>query len=207
MESVVKERPILFSAPMVRAILEDRKTQTRRILKQAVGPSLSVDVENEAGVAVLSWLQGVGPGYDVGESIERVRCPYGVPGDHLYVRETWAYHPDYPESTQRAIYRAERGVEYDVDRWTPSIHMPRWASRIDLQITNVRVERLQEISEADAEQEGCAPSFEDEFGIVHGQPQYKFGFRKLWEEINGTGSWDLNPFCWVIDFKRAEKTN
>ena len=85
----MKERPILFSGAMVRAILDGRKTQTRRVLKQAVGPSLSVGIEEEPGVAELSWLSGPGPGYDVEETIKRVACPYGQPGDRLWVRETW----------------------------------------------------------------------------------------------------------------------
>jgi hypothetical protein len=207
----MKERPILFSAPMVRAILDGTKMQTRRVLKQATGPSLSVGMDDEAtGVAELSWLYGDGPGYDVHETIKRVSCPYGQATDRLWVRESfWGCdlhgHGDQP----CVVYDDEwHGKEYSpaaARPWArkfgriPSIHMPRDCSRITLEITDVRVDRLQDISEADAIAEGapwaacCAPQ----------EGSHKAGFAKLWESINGAGSWDKNPWLWVIEFKRV----
>ncbi len=159
------DRPILFSAPMVRALLSGTKTQTRRVLKQATGPSLSVGMDDdEPGVAALSWLWGDGPGHDVHETIKRVRCPYGQPGDRLYLRETWqavngndrARHiVTHPAPDRGWIeYAATPRIDEPAYKWRPSIHMPRWASRITLDVTGIRVERLQDISEADAIAEG-----------------------------------------------------
>lgn len=171
----MKERPILFSAPMVRAILDGRKTQTRRVVKlrngQYMPPSEKADING--------WRQMLR------------NCPYGQPGDRLWVRET---HFDAKRLNEgRILYRADG----DVSRfgWTPSIHMPRSASRITLEVTGVRVERLQDISEADAVAEG----------VVWEQGQTAINvFETLWESINGAGSWDANPWVWVVEFKRAK---
>lgn len=128
------------------------------------------------------------------------------------MRETWGYHPDYPESARRVCYRADIGHEHDGIRWRPSIHMPRLASRITLEITGVRVERLQEISEADAVAEGCArlplqdgpgawwSADVDAGPALHGRTA-RDAYRLLWESINGPGSWGENPWVWVIAFK------
>lgn len=208
----IKERPILFSSAMVRALLrdEDPKTQTRRVFKQAVGPSLSVDCD-ERGVAELSWLHGDGPGHEVHERIERLPCPYGVPGDHLYVRETWQHsnHPFGPyEPDCDVFYRAdylddplgpdlERSKDGIRRQWRPSIHMPRAASRITLEVTGVRVERLQDIGESDAQAEGVGLSDDQIY-------PYTFAFATLWEQLNGKGSWSADPYVWVVEFKRIE---
>ena len=205
------ERPILFSAPMVRAILAGTKTQTRRFLKQAVGPSLSVGIEDEPGVAELSWLHGDGPGHEVHETIKRVPCPYGQLGDRLWVRETWAYGIHAMAAARDEdgpfVYAATDSVQGRLcERWRPSIHMPRSASRITLEITGVRVERLQEISQADAEAEGV---IEWSWGALSPEsheymlPASKF--EMLWESINGAGSWDANPWVWVVEFKRGNE--
>ncbi len=204
----MKEKPILFSAPMVRAILEGRKTQTRRIVKPQP-----------------LWVADPSVPFKTADCDPRgiIRCPYGQPGDRIWVRETWAYHPDFPEATHRAIYRAEKGVENDVDRWRPSIHMPRWASRILLEVTGIRVERLNDISEVDSLSEGILSVRSDEFEADHFKdwkkrfdaavssgekppvgPSPKESFKVLWESINGTGSWEANPFVWVIEFKRID---
>lgn len=205
----MKERPILFSAPMVRAILAGTKTQTRRIVK-------SEHVE-DADIWAYSaerdlWESGLGtdaPGrFGHGEW---VRCPYGKPGDKLWVRETFC-HRD-PE------YHPERGYWYaatdDVDdpRWTPSIHMPRRASRITLNVTNVRVERLQDISEEDAKAEGVRPFLEthDRFspeqridGDSVTEKPHRTAFVCLWDEINGDRAlFASNPWVWVVEFKQA----
>lgn len=217
----MKERPVLFSAPMVRAILDGRKTVTRRVLKQATGLSLSVGMsDDDAGVAELSWLWGDGPGYDVHETIKRVACPYGVRGDRLYVREAWAAPHAYDHLPPRLIPQDAR-IHYAAteDRggllWRPSIHMPRWASRITLEVTGVRCERLRDISEADAQAEGVERTvtgdgwrrYADPSWEAVGLPPFadaRSSFRSLWEHINGPGSWEANPWVWVVSFRRLD---
>lgn len=176
----MKNHPILFSAPMVRAILDGSKTQTRRAIK----PQPRV----LAG-ELLCWRDDAMTNEEL-----VVRCPYGAPGDRLWVRETWA-----PLTTGYA-YRADTIWNAPpADRWRPSIHMPRLASRITLQITGVRVQRLQEISESDAISEGIGESgYQDVFGgnaVAH--------YHRLWNVINGIGSWEENPWVWVVEFKRV----
>jgi hypothetical protein len=203
--STRKERPILFSGPMVRAILAGRKTQTRRIIKNQ------------------EWYNLKGEYGDRLRSVDR--CPYGTAGERLWVRETWTpdHSPFYPHFP--VAYRADAGFDYERNergetyspeqkawfpyRWRPSIHMPRWASRITLEITGVRVERLQDISEADAMAEG-AERPELSPAELHGMPvhpmtgSYADGFRDLWQSINGPGSWDKNPWVWVVEFRKLE---
>ncbi len=198
-----RERPILFSPPMVRAILAGTKTQTRRMVK---------------GIPLLWLSQSVGFTPEFVALPDNDACPYGEPGDRLWVRETWS--PDPPIDSSWAStewngcgrridgvperFQHPRFCNYSADWlhgpivWRPSIHMPRWASRITLEVTGVRVERLQDISEADAMAEG-AP-----WGAC-GSPQEgsrKAGFAKLWDSINGPNSWDANPWVWAINFKR-----
>jgi hypothetical protein len=156
----MKERPILFSTPMVSAILEGRKTQTRRILKN---PEVSMQ-----------------------------NCPYGKPGDLLWVRETWGIEK---RKEKRIVFKA-RMNDYPIqdDRWRPSIHMPKDAARIWLKLTEVRVERLQDITEKDAIAEGI----EDESPYFYNP---KYSFISLWESINGEGSFYQNPWVWVLTFE------
>lgn len=200
----MKERPILFSGPMVRAILEGRKTQTRRVVK----PQPSGQIAN----------YGHGHWSDPQESGERyIKCPYGVPSDRFWVRETFGlctgvYSSRWPAGT--VAYRADHGVthagsEYDLMRWRPSIHMPRALSRIELEITGVRVERLQVISEADAIAEGLKNSIHEHgtyWGIEHAdvwELDPRLTFKRLWDSINGErASWASNPWVWAIEFKR-----
>lgn len=209
----MKERPILFSAPMVRAILEGRKTQTRRVVKGFALEWLTMQNGFNAKFVALP---------------ENHLCPYGAPGDRLWVRETFRFtdvlDQDSPsrvgERCVDAGYRtpwAPLQFEADVRRmnWEhigtpphdgppmpgklrPAIHMPRWASRIMLDVTAVLVERLQDISIADCISEG----------IARGGPENPDGiereeYRALWEQINGPDSWDVNPWVWVVDFKRV----
>ena len=216
-----KEHPILFSGAMVRAILDGRKTQTRRVVKPQPD-----EVFERSGDVLLAW----------GEEARSVsvQCPYGAPGDLLWVRETHAYiwpapvdngmvyDDEHPEG--RPIRRDECEVEYRADtgnaypgdwppedargnseapKWSPSIFMPRWASRLTLRVTDVRVERLQSISEADAEAEGAEPILVPPDG---GSCPFCEGFRRLWDSINakrGHG-WDTNPWVWVVSFERVE---
>ena len=187
----MKERPILFSGPMVRAILEGRKTQTRRIVKvrgglEYIGPK---GCEHEPD----SW--GYPHPCDDGylTLADGIKCPYGKPGDRLWVRETWA-PAEWPPTGPPAVYRADEGMF--ASQWKPSIHMPRAVSRITLEVVSVRVERLQDISEEDALAEGIT--------LVERGTSPVDQFNKLWESINGPGSWEANPWVWVVEFKRIE---
>lgn len=199
----MKERPILFSAPMVRAILDGRKTQTRRAYKNRKHPDFGCDI---AASELVREAQHV---------IDRA-CPYGQPGDRLWVRETWS-----SDDGKTAWYRAD-GETYNAGLpWRPSIFMPRWASRITLEITGVRVERLNEISTEDAIAEGTPVTWGDwrgqapewalrSIGPEYGSPGSHLwdnrttvkNYGLLWESINGAGSWAANPWVWCIEFKR-----
>lgn len=200
----IKERPILFSAPMVRAILAGQKTQTRRAVKpQAITPSLLTEG---------AWKDA--------STGKPVRCPYGEPGDRLWVREAFAhYYHDNSEPPFRSpddvAYKADefKPDEYVYGTWKPSIHMPRWASRILLEIVSVRVERLQDISESDCWEEGIEEVMHDFDELGQAQMAKRLGcciddakplYAQLWESINGAGSWDANPWVWVVEFKRVE---
>lgn len=192
----MKERPILFSGAMVRALLAGTKTQTRRVVKPLPitlnrdTNSLEVDDENIAN----------------GRFAKQVPCPYGQTGDRLWVRETWAYgiHAMAAKRDENGpfVYAAEGTTQGRLcDRWRPSIYMPRWASRITLEITDVRVERLQDISPDDCIAEGAWPIAHRELGRGH---EAVATYQTLWESINGPGSWDANPWVWVVEFRRIE---
>ena len=206
--SQVKERPILFSAPMVRAILEERKTVTRReVKKRAALDCLAAGFEPE-----FLALPG-----------NADLCPYGKPGDRLWVRETWYcdhfevmrgpyLKPDDLDVSEAIddgtlVYAADGLTPYEADQpiWKPSIHMPRWASRILLEITAVRVERLQDISRADIRAEGlqCPPELASDDVSPNYRDWYPAAWRELWESINGADSWTTNPWVWVVEFKRV----
>jgi hypothetical protein len=189
----MKERPILFSAPMVRALLDGMKTQTRRIADDFIG---------FAGSGQPLTVRG-------GSPCEYV-CPYGQPGDRLWVREAWKAHSVFDNVPPRDIpktcvwYPADSGY-MPGSRARPSIHMPRWASRITLEIVSVRVERLQDISEADALAEGVS----DTGSMITGDGANEISgpiaeYAVLWESINGHRSWEANPWVWVVEFKRVE---
>jgi hypothetical protein len=185
----MKERPILFSGPMVRAILDGSKTQTRRVVKDAQPAGIGRCHWSNTGWAHLRLSGGC--------SCQPVHCPYGAPGDRLWVRETWAHERDgtgCPDDTG-FLYRAtDPGWDDEGTglRWRPSIFMPRIASRILPDITDVRVQRLQEISDEDARAEGYDRS--------HAFPREWFAL--LWERIHGPGSWHANPWVWAITFQR-----
>lgn len=185
----MKERPILFSAPMVRAILAGTKTMTRRIVK---GAPVYVDPEPKYEPGTWGFTGGSYP-----ESGRVVRCPYGVPGDRLWVRETWG------PLAGGVTYRATANTEsHDGNRWTPAIHMPRWASRISLEVTAVRVERLQAITPSDAIAEGAFG--EDRYHTEPPLPYPVATFKALWDSINGERApWASDPWVWVVGFRRV----
>lgn len=192
---IVAERPILFSAPMVRAILSNAKTQTRRVVKDTGLYAIDAAIHGpETAARELLALA--------------TRCPYGQPGQKLWVRETWRERV--PDQDGRTLdYRADHTSEDPCDvPWRPSIHMPRAASRITLEVTGVRVERLRDISEADAIAEGIERSGECNWRD-YGDPHNDFtsarrSYRSLWDQINGDGAWAANPWVWVVEFKRVE---
>jgi hypothetical protein len=225
-----KERPILFNGEMVRAILEGRKTQTRRVVKPH--PDLHerkhrwafVIDQGELKYGKAPWRKSDPHNFYVENGI---KCPFGKPGDRLWVRETFSEtdcacsgDPLYRNQCiyckgkgYGLAYRADVGKsEYYPFKWRPSIHMPRWASRITLEITDVRVERLNDISEEDAKAEGVFGyssesgtsgwGEDDPSGKVQVPYVYKrkWAFKHLWNSVYGT--WKENPFVWAITFKR-----
>lgn len=259
MTDTVKERPILFSGPMIRAILAGTKTQTRRIVK---GPNADIVNDYE-----LRGLQDYPDGTTRAvfdhhtEEPFSVRCPYGKPGDRLWVKETWGLFDrtsfggaeGYGVAWRATHPGLEDGVEWidgpddwgypqapaspslvPRDTWRPSIHMPRWASRLTLEVTDRRVERLHDISEEDAIAEGVERPVVDghvlgwENYLWHGNRdapqkyrdawewQYstygadrenaaRLSFSSLWASINGPESWAANPWVWVVSFRRVER--
>lgn len=243
----MKERPILFSASMIRALLAGRKTQTRRAIK----PQPDFVMKEPLTSSITSGFAAVRTPDDerLGRLGRVIPCRYGLPGDRLWVRETFTgcggpalQWPDKPRSITNAKARQSDGslwsasesepvhVWYRADvakppmahlRWTPSIHMPRWASRITLELTEVRAERLQEISNPDAIDEGVM-TLDDAWIATH-FPLYWFDrvntpprmkppigptpaerYQALWEDINGAGSWDADPWVWAVSFRCVE---
>jgi hypothetical protein len=223
----IKERPILFSGPMVRAILGGRKTQTRRIMKPQPASIGTLWVSQD-----VSWSDGQLPI----KSMIAEQCPYGRPGDRLWVRETWrmpvCFDHESPATVGKrcvdAGYRKPWSpIRYEADgddkffelindfggawgKTRVSIHMPRWAVRITLEITGVRVERLNDISKEDAIAEGIELSdtgrnrFKDYLGDAQGLCNPINSFCSLWRMINGPGSWTENPWVWVVEFKKVQ---
>ena len=203
----VKEHPILFTTDNVKAILDGKKTQTRRIMN----PQL----KDNAGWRGLVPLYGFGD-YSHGhkyhghfrlEEVPEV-CPYGQVGDRLWVRETFFDNAFFEDDQDNVLYRADGEFEEQIPEdyigaaWSPSIHMFKWMARIWLEITKVRVERVQDISEDDAKAEGVP-------GIATHKPypkQYRDSFEVLWDSINlKRGSWESNPWVWVIEFEKILK--
>jgi hypothetical protein len=197
-----KERPMLFSTEMVKAILDDRKTQTRRICKRQPTPHTAYNSYKDGTFNIC------GADYDSND----IKCPYGSVGDVLWVRETWLNvnaideEPGYVFKADNPNWMMASG-----EHWKPSIHMPKKAARIWLEITNIRVERLHEITELDAMKEGI---LRDPLSVTkyhnyldESFPTYsaKHSFKSLWVSINGDESWLDNPWVWVVEFKRIEK--
>lgn len=200
----MRELPILFTGPMVRAILAGNKLQTRRMkaLEYFSRPENDPDgwwcARISDGFAYMVYKQS--------PHERAVRCPYGQPGDRLWVRETWAFgiHAMAARRDDEGpfVYAADGTAQGRLgDRWRPSIHMPRSACRLVVEITGMRVERLQAISEADACTEGI-PSQGLQF--YDGRPAAaKDAFESMWGEINGLASWQANPWVWVLEFRRV----
>lgn len=246
-----RELPILFSAPMINAILENRKNQTRRIIKpRTVKPSKALPVRIETGCDAC-WADSVphngesaengfgGPCYLRVPACDHVG-PDGYPGggrifprwnvgDHLWVRETWGdadifYQSHTTDEPRVVAYRADHQAiqwntktprkipKYDIDQWNwagfkwrPSIFLPRWASRITLEVTAVRVERLQDITEEDARAEGVLSKAEQNVCELDA-PELTWGrdrYRDLWGQINGAGSWATNPWVFCLSFRKV----
>lgn len=191
-------RPILMSAPMVRSTLEGIKTQTRRLVKQQERLRMGTDVLIE-GDHRPEYLNEYGSWQQWVPNAKTMRCPYGVPGDLLYVKETFAHVANFPPTVR---YYATDDV-HELRKKLPSIHMPRWASRLTLELTDVRVERLQDISEQDAIAEGADRLVMDDDGKFYESANgtHRCGYAGLWDHINGDGSWDENPFVWCISFR------
>lgn len=218
----MKQRPILFSGPMVRAILEGKKTQTRRVVRPQ--PVLKPCADEKVGHA-WHWKKGRREAIwweKIATPISMLQhCPYGGPGDRLWVRETWQTSRQY-DDTKPSEIPEDSSLWYAAD-WTsirrlgqkpgktrPSIFMPRWASRLMLEVVEARAERLQDISEDDARAEGVSPD-----GYIKARPvtyhegefqhtAFRDTFRGLWDSINakrGFG-WDVNPWIWVVSFKK-----
>ena len=199
--ATARERPILFQTDMVRAILAGRKTQTRRIVRSPSHrhPEFALADHGNGWVPYLS---------DDGESTitddgneTPFDCPYGGAGDRLWVRETFAIadngHEEWPvylaDGASLSTLPATRGPS----RWQSRIFMPRWASRITLEITSVRIEQVQEISESAAIAEGSPRA--------SGSYSHRSWYRKVWDQTNGAGSWDANPWVWVIQFRGSQE--
>lgn len=226
----MRERGIIFNDEMVRAVLEGSKTQTRRIIKgcPTVQDGWYPDRYNNSEEWTFWGPRGSA---DAGRcTLPFVKCPFGAVGDRLWVRETWQAIYDYTDehgnveerryaqsipkqkSYWHPVYAAARGNEDRETRgfpWCPSIHMPRWASRITLEITGVRVERLNNISEEDAQSEGVQQlrgGFWRHYqpGWTQHQLSARGSFLTLWDSIYGEESWQANPWVWVIEFKRVK---
>lgn len=223
----MRERPILFSGEMVKAILEGRKTMTRRVVNKDISNQFDIDVDD----TIAAFIE-----QDTGDSYNPINvCPYGNVGDRLWIKETWKLVPETacpifncvcqtinPANPHEAvIYKCGLERARGNGNWKPSIFMPRWASRILLEVTDIRVDRLQDITEEDAIAEGihlCAGI--DEEGCTHGYHWSQVSdtdllfnsaadaYRKLWDSINGKKpgkTWQDNPWVWVVEFRRIEK--
>ena len=210
---VVEEKdmkPIIFSGDMVKAILDGRKSQTRRVVKpQPISFVLSTEKKRKA-LKRYTYFERNNSGYCCNA------CPYGKVGDRLWVRETWALIGEYnasngywekwkhkiPKSKPKGFgptFKATCGRPKEYD-WKPSIHMPRWASRITLEITDIRVERLQEIIGVDVMCEGIKL-----YGLTLGEVYLRETFRDLWNSLAKI-KWESNPYVWVITFRRLYET-
>ena len=193
---------MIFSAPMIKALLAGTKTQTRRIVKPQPSPSSDTAFVGADGIWRFSHPTLRGP---VSHEADDVRCRFGVVGDHLWVREGWGIAGDWPHDPGYVAYRAECKGNFDsvgnlIPRWRSPMMMPRRHSRVTLEISDVLVQRLQDITSADAIAEGCAAVSLHDLDCESPDPRHEY--RRIWESINGPGSWDANPWVWALTFKR-----
>ncbi|MEC7314245.1 hypothetical protein Q5681_19275 [Klebsiella pneumoniae] len=220
------ERGMIFNAEMVRAILDGRKTQTRRVMKvqpesNQLGLLLITDSTKRSDIGKYHWAESNATGNHVRSKL--FSCPFGAAGDRIWVRETFCPVDDTQYGGEKWVdyratprYEASHPAGWDSApndaealKLRPSIHMPRWASRILLEITDVRVERLNSIHDVDAMREGiqnlttCSHADFGIPGVVNAQHPVR-AFQLLWESIYGADSWRANPWVWVIEFKRVE---
>lgn len=192
----MKERPILFKGEMVRALLSGAKTQTRRIIKPILGPQASWDKWEGEGTYRANGLTGDIP---IEGRAMILYCPFSI-GMRLWVKETFLHVDDF-HGKDVTWYRADHDTF--PGQWKPSLFMRREYSRITLEITGVRVERLNDISAHDSFEEGIArPSMPCLGSDVCIRDNARNAYRKLWESINGPRSWELNPHVWVIEFRK-----
>lgn len=222
------QRGMIFNGEMVRAILDGRKTQTRRIMKiqpehSGFGLRRVIDSKNGSDDGKYFWSLSDACGLKIRS--KSFTCPFGSVGDRIWVREAFRVHSRATEVATLVYKASERNswteqtnrVPVSVcnkpatpEKWTPSLYMPRWASRLLLEITDVRVERLNAISEEDARAEGiidggCLNCGEPEpCGCANPEPDATDAFAYLWQSIYGSDSWNANPWVWVIEFKRVE---
>ena len=241
----MKERPILFNGEMVRALLDGRKTQTRRLVDMRVPMGYIGPKGSDNDPDCWGWQAEDGMWYVLGRGHNdrchygnvSIPCPHGAVGDRLWVRETWGdadhYYQGHANDCPSVVaYAADRfAIQFDAEeptpvpsmdiaqwnwdkmKWRPSIHMPRWASRIDLEITEVRVQRANSITDADAIAEGARccvcdgpvdGTSENDCGCFHSRRMATHSFALLWDSINGErASWSSNPWTWAITFKRV----
>jgi hypothetical protein len=198
------DRPIIFSGAMVRALIAGRKSQTRRILKLQPIPFAVDDQGTLCEVGCLHVEGDRRPRVTLGRVVTLQELPYAI-GDRLYVREAWApldalthNDPGTRALADRGFYRADEStVDGEISRWRPSIHMPRWASRLTLVVNEVRVERLNDISEADAQAEGVQPICDHGVG---NQYLHSIAFEQLWCSLHGDGAWIANPWVVAVSF-------
>lgn len=205
----MKERPIIFSGAMVRAILAGNKTQTRRVVNPSLHPKTNAVIWNTADNAFIPWYESRDEGCRTGKPFT---CPYGAPGDRLWVRETWQTTTTPKDrDTSKLVFAADYdgarpGFVEDEWLWRPSIYMPRWSSRITLEVTEVRVQRLQDISEDDIIAESATvDAVARATGIPWSDlPTLHSAWEVLWNNINGDRApWSSNPWVWAVSFKRV----
>lgn len=202
----MKQRPIIMSVESVQAILDGRKTQTRRVVKNNPKNIFKFNCTKliEKGLEFFGFC-----GEDKRVISKHIKCPYGKKGDRLWVKES--FHK-YEEDGEHIVYKNpkeptrvfKRFESYEVGKWNSPLFMPRSLSRLTLEITNIRVERLQDITEDDAIAEGIKPLLVPPDG---GSQPYVEGYRYLWDKLNAKRgySWESNPFVWVIEFRRLEE--
>lgn len=201
----MKERPINFRAWEVRAIREGRKTQFRRVVNPQPedglvyrGVTITSTIKSEEGSHLFTDAE------PVAWKSQRIHCPYGQPGAKLWVREChYVSTPRHDGDTGSVEYRADYCDELaEGILWKPSVQMPRWASRITLEVISVRVERLNEISEEDAKAEGGRATLNPLDSVRMGAiGTHREGFSQVWQSDNGPGSWEANPWVWAVEFR------